>query len=217
MDKILFARRLKARRIECGYSSKRAFATAYDRRYKNGAADLVGNNPHKSTQYSLKNYENEAHPSIPSVEVVANMCEMLDCDIDYLLGKIDHPKHIYEAMNKECGLSDRATEQLVYWKRMDKTDVVNMILESANFDDLLYYAKEMMKALPSYLKLSNILQEKKIEEYSKPECDPSKLDTLKNRVKGYETRYEIARLHLSEQQTFLIEEMERLTKEKHNL
>lgn len=213
MNRELFAIRLFERRKKCGYSSREDFAEAYNKRY--GKYDK--NSPCGGVLGTLKKYENPFHPGMPRLDIVTNMCEMLDCDIDFLLGKIDHPKHIYEAMNKECGLSDRATEQLVYWKRMNKTDVVNMILESANFDDLLYYAKEMMKALPSYLKLSNILQEKKIEEYSKPECDPSKLDTLKNRVKGYETRYEIARLHLSERQTFLIEEMERLTKEKHNL
>lgn len=215
MNRELFATRLYERRKKCGYSSREDFAEAYNKRYGKYDED----NPYGGVLGTLKKYENPFHSGMPRLDIVENMCEMLDCDIDYLLGKIDHPKHVYEAMYHDCGLTDRATEQLVYWKRMGKMNVVNMILESANFDNALDHAKELIRTLPTYLQLSKILQEKKAEIYSKPKPEGGypKLDNLRNNVKNYEIRYSIARLRLSDHLTFLMEEMERLTKEKHNL
>lgn len=215
MNRELFAIRLSERRKKCGYSSREDFAEAYNKRYGKYDKD----SPCGGVLGTLKKYENPFHPGMPRLDIVTNMCEMLDCDIDFLLGKIDHPKHLYETMYKECGLSDRATEQLVYWKGMKKMNVVNMILESGNFDNALDHAKELIGTLPTYLQLSKILQEKKVEVYSnpKPEGGYPSLDNLRNNVKNYEIRYSIARLRLSDHLTFLIEEMERLSKEKRNL
>lgn len=215
MNRELFATRLYERRKKCGYSSREDFAEAYNKRY----GEYKEDNPYGGVLGTLKKYENPFHTGMPRLDIVTNMCEMLDCDIDYLLGKIDHPKHIYETMYKECGLSDRATEQLVYWKRMDKIDVVNMTLESGNFDNALDCIKDLTEVLPTYIQLSKMLQEKKIEAYSKPKPEDGypNFDLLQNLVKDYETRYSIARLRLSDHLTFLTEEMERLTKEKHNL
>lgn len=219
MDKILFSQRLKERRVECGFTSVKALAMAYDSIFNADDPIIKRGDTDAGILGTLKKYENVNNSVMPSLEKVDNLCKLLDCDIDYLLGKIDHPKRIYETMYKECGLSDRATEQLAYWKRLGKMNVVNMILESGNFDNALDHAKELMRTLPTYLQLSKILQEKKIEIYSKPKPEggyPS-LDNLRNNIKNYEIRYSIARLRLSDNLTFLIEEMERLTKEKHNL
>lgn len=216
-DKILFSQRLKERRIACGFTSVKALATAYDSIFNADDPIIKRGDSDAGILGTLKKYENAK--CMPSLEKVDNLCKLLDCNIDYLLGKIDHPKHIYEAMNKECGLSDRATEQLVYWKRMDKIDVVNMTLESGNFDNALDCIKDLTEVLPTYIQLSKMLQEKKIEAYSKPKPEDGypNFDLLQNLVKDYETRYSIARLRLSDHLTFLTEEMERLTKEKHNL
>lgn len=222
MDKILFARRLKARRIECGYSSKRAFAMAYDRRYKNGAADLVGNNPHKSTQSSLKNYEDGEHRSIPSVEVVANICEMLDCDIDYLLGKIDHPKHIHQAMNEMCGLSEKATENLIYWKgrHVDYTGMLNIILESDNFEHALHHAINFSEIVPILEGLRKIRTEQLEQIYAtKPDCGdaynvPNGHNALCDMIREKEKEYAAERLYLDDNLTFLVQEIEKIAKKK---
>lgn len=222
MDKILFARRLKARRIECGYSSRSAFAVAYDRRYKNGDADLEGNNPHKSTQSSLKNYENENHPSIPSVEVVANICEMLDCDIDYLLGKIDHPKHIYQAMNKMCGLSAKATQNLIYWKgrHVDYTGMLNIILESYNFEHALFHMINLSEIVPILEGLRKTRREQLEQIYATPpDCDgaynvPNGHNALCDMIGEKEKEYAAERLCLDDYLTFLLQEIEKIAKKK---
>lgn len=109
MDKILFSSRLKAQRKACGFSSTRAFAGAYNVRYRNGAASMDDDSGILGT---LKNYENPNHSGIPRLDIVANICEMLDCDVDYLLGKIDLPKHEYEAIYQKCGLSPTAIDEI---------------------------------------------------------------------------------------------------------
>lgn len=219
VDKILFSQRLKERRVACGFTSVKALAMAYDSIFNADDPIIKRGDTDAGILGTLKKYENVNSSVMPSLEKVDNLCKLLDCDIDYLLGKIDHPKRIYETMYKECGLSDRATEQLVYWKEMSKMNVVNMILESANFDNALDYAKDLMEALPTYQQLSNMLQEKLAEVYSQPKPDdgyPS-FRNLREAVKDYRLRYDIARLNLSEHWTFVIAELERLTKEKHNL
>lgn len=109
MDKILFSSRLKAQRKACGFNSTRAFAGAYNVRYRNGTASMEDDSGILGT---LKNYENPNHPGIPRLDIVANICEMLDCDVDYLLGKIDLPKHEYEAIYQKCGLSLTAIDAI---------------------------------------------------------------------------------------------------------
>lgn len=220
MDKILFAHRLKTRRIECGYSSRSVFAVAYDRRYKNGDADLAGNNPHKSTQYSLKNYENKDHSSIPSVEVVANICEMLDCDIDYLLGKIDTPKHIYQAMNEMCGLSEKATEKLIYWKgrHVDYTGMLNIILESGNFENVLFHAINLSEISPILEELRKRRRTQLEQVYATPpDCEdaynvPNGHNALCDMIGEKEKEYAAERLCLEDNLAFLLQEIEKTAK-----
>ena len=111
MDKILFSERLKAQRKACGYTSAQSFAAAYNAKFRNGT-ELAGNNPNSGILGTLKNYENPNHTGMPRLDIVSEICELLDCDIDYLLGKIDQPRHIYQAMYQQCGLTQNSTSHL---------------------------------------------------------------------------------------------------------
>lgn len=111
MDKILFSKRLKEQ-IESKYKTQTAFAIAYDKKYNPGTFCNEANSPHKGTINTIKKYVSPTSATIPSLEKIDNMCKMLDCDIDYLLGNIKTPKHLYQAMHEQCGLSVGAVSSL---------------------------------------------------------------------------------------------------------
>lgn len=216
----IFAVRLASRRKEQGYKSKQAFARAFVERYRNGA-ELSGNNPASGFYATYKNYENPNYEGAPSLDIVAQICQMLDCDIDYLLGKIGQPKHIHEAMNQECGLSQKATDQLIYWNKrhVNYSGMLNIFLESANFDHALYHAIRLMKVKPILDGLREARSEWARKAFSgPPDCGTVYNYTgdngLSDAISEKEKEYASQRLYLDEYFTFLIQEIERIALER---
>lgn len=213
MDKILFSERLKERRKAVGYTSTKAFAAAYNVRYKNKMANIDDDSGVLGT---LKHYENPNHPGMPRLDIVENICEMLDCDVDYLLGKIDLPKHSYEGMYQLFGLSERTVDQLEYWNKHEYSVVVNIVLGSPNFDNALREAGNFMEIIPTARKMQNKLAQKKEEVYTqpKPEGGYPNLKTMIDLTREYQTRCDIARLNLHDNLTFLVSELEKIALEQ---
>lgn len=213
MDKILFSERLKERRKAVGYTSTKAFAAAYNVRYKNKMANIDDDSGVLGT---LKHYENPNHPGIPRLDIVENICEMLDCDVDYLLGKIDLPKHSYEGMYQLFGLSERVVDQLEYWNKHGCFDAMNIILGSPNFDNALREASNFMEIVPTARAMQEKLAEKKAEIYSqpKPEGGYPKLTTMKELTNANQIQCDIVRLNLNDHLTFLVSELERIALER---
>lgn len=208
MDKILFSNRMKERRKAAGYRSIKALASVYNVRFRNGSASLEDDSGILGT---LKNYENPNYLGVPRLDIVENICELIDCDVDYLLGKIENPKHMYEAMYEEYGISKESSEQLKYWYEHGYTDIVNFILSSANFDNALREANAFAEIVPTAKALQEILEKKKVEIYSQPKPDggyPS-LNSMRENVKFYTTQRDIARLNLTDNLTFLVQELEK--------
>lgn len=54
----------------------------------------------------------EQGKSTPNAEVLSNICVLLDCDADYLLGRINQRTHDLTASQHYTGLSPEALEQL---------------------------------------------------------------------------------------------------------
>lgn len=224
MDKILFnnavfAERLTSRRKACGFMSKTAFAKAFHMRFRNGD-QVAGNNPYSGTYATIKNYENPKYTGSPSLDIVVQICQMLECDIDYLLGKIDEPKHIYQAMSDQFGLSNTATDHLVYWKeQLDYSEVLSYFLESANFENALYHAIRLMEVKPVLDGLRQTRQEWLRETFSgPPDCGIAYNYTgdngLSAMISDKEKEYASQRLYLDECFTFLIQELERIATEE---
>lgn len=219
MDKILFSNRLRLL-IEKKYGSLAAFARAYDAKYNPGTFCNDANSPHKGTINTIKKYVSLKSKTIPSLDKIDNMCQLLDCDIDYLLGKIEQPKHIYEAMHNQCGLSKEATEQLIYWHNLTHwySAPLNAILTSANFDHALYHASELMKAKPRLENLRQIHSDWISKTYSqpKPANGYPNHDGLRNMLDVATTKCDIAKLHLNEYLLYLISELEKVSLENHS-
>lgn len=224
MDKILFdketfSKQLVKRRKDCGYSSQQSFASAFNARFRNGNS-LDGNNPTSGILGTIKHYEDPKHKSMPRLDIVVEMCQLLDCDIDYLLGKIEEPKHIYQAMRDQCGLSNAATEQLIYWNTHGGKyiETLNLLLVSANFDHALYHAAELMKAKPVFIGLSEIYGKWQSETYSQPKPPEGYPNGsgLREMYSRAETKYDIEKLRLSEYLTFLVSELESISMKDHS-
>ncbi len=100
-DRLQMCRRRK-------YKSQQAFADAYMERFgmiRKGKKS-VENNMFGTVQSW------EQGKSTPSADVLNNICELLDCDADYLLGRIDERTHALSDAHHFTGLSTAALEQL---------------------------------------------------------------------------------------------------------
>lgn len=90
------------------FSSQQAFADAYMNKY-----GMIRTGK-KSTDHNMFGTVQswEQGKSTPSAEVLANICDLLDCDADYLLGRINQRTHAIDTAHLYTGLSIEALEQL---------------------------------------------------------------------------------------------------------
>ncbi len=98
----IFMERLEYARKKAGYNTQEALADAYDRKY-NSESD-------KSVLGSVKKWERGA--AIPKADSLLNICELLNCSADYLLGKQDAMKNENVDAVKRTGLSEDTIEIL---------------------------------------------------------------------------------------------------------
>ena len=107
MNTIVFSQRLQECRKRV-FSSQQAFADAYMKKYGmiRKPKNLTDNNMFGTIQ------KWEQGKSTPTAEALANICELLDCDADYLLGRIDQRTHDITDAHRYTGLSPAALEQL---------------------------------------------------------------------------------------------------------
>ena len=107
MNKIIFSSRLQ----ECRrrkYSSQQAFADAYMERF--GMLLKVKKDTDNNMFGTIQSWKQGK--STPNAEALSNICNLLDCDADYLLGRIDHCTHDIIDAQRFTGLSADALEQL---------------------------------------------------------------------------------------------------------
>ena len=111
MNTKVFTNRLRECRKRV-FSSQQAFADAYVECFgtirkpkSNGYSDMFG---------TVQKWEQGK--STPTAEALANICELLDCDADYLLGRIDQRTHDIADAHRFTGLSPASLEQLHEYK-----------------------------------------------------------------------------------------------------
>ena len=63
-----------------------------------------------------------------------DICNKLDCDLDYLFGRIDVPKNITSDIMQDTGLSETAVNTIL---TPEYTTILNVILSDENFKSLL--------------------------------------------------------------------------------
>lgn len=119
MDKILFSERLAKIRKERGYKTQWDLAKAYNLKFIPGWENMTSDS--SGIYGTIKHYENANHMGIPKLDIVCNLCELLNCDIDYLTGKIPVETHENYNIMQRTGLSHEAVKYLESLKaRSDK-------------------------------------------------------------------------------------------------
>ena len=104
-----FSERFKKLRQDKGYKKQTAFVKEYDSRYKNKDKDKD-----ESIAATIKKWERAA--SCPSIPILLNVCEMLDCSLDYILGKQDVVKNDNIDAHKRTGFDDIILENIAQLK-----------------------------------------------------------------------------------------------------
>jgi len=139
MDKILFSERLAELRKERGYKTQSALAAEYNNRFPSTRKGKKEENT-SGILGTIKNYENANHPGSPNLDIVINLCEILGCDIDYLVGKIECKEHDTQFIQNRTGLSENAIDSLMQIKSVhdlflghkkaknDKLEIINLML-----------------------------------------------------------------------------------------
>ena len=153
MDKIIFSTRLAERRKECGYKTQYALAKEYNKRFPSTRKSKKEENAENASGIlgTIKNYENANHTGFPRLDIVDNLCTILDCDVDYLLGNIECKKHDIQFTREYTGISESAINQLHKFTTYDQGTVRLAILDyllcNTNFSIFLtdridsYYTK----------------------------------------------------------------------------
>lgn len=177
MDKILFSNRLSKLRKDRGFKTQYALAKAYNEKFQPRRRDDTAGNEGNfgGILGTIKNYENENKDLSPKLSVVCNLCDILDCDIDYLLGNIDVPRHETADIIASTGLSEEAVNTIHTLRRNNQIDwgldTLNFILQSTNIENFLYFmtsysisGEETIESHPVRIKKKDIFQMKMNDE-----------------------------------------------------
>ena len=147
MDKNLFSNRLADLRKTRGFKTQYALAKAYNEKFPPKRRDDTSGSEGDFSGIlgTIKNYENPNKSLSPKLSIVCNLCEILDCDIDYLLGNIDVPRHITQDMMDLTGLSEGACEKLKYLQLKNcstgNLDCLSLLIDDVDFSYFLSLEK----------------------------------------------------------------------------
>lgn len=89
-----FGGKLKEARKKAGYKTQEAFAEAFDCKTE-----------------SVRNWEQGR--TFPEIGTLFHLADFLDCDLDYLIGRIDKPTHDLQFITDELRLSEEAVKKLM--------------------------------------------------------------------------------------------------------
>ncbi|MFD1403716.1 helix-turn-helix domain-containing protein [Robinsoniella peoriensis] len=111
MNIVIFSQRLQECRKQ-KFSSQQAFADAYLNTY---GMIRKGKKTNDNNMFgTIQSWEQGK--STPTAEALFNICELLDCDADYLIGRINQRTHGINDAHEYTGLSAPALEQLHKFK-----------------------------------------------------------------------------------------------------
>ncbi len=164
------------------FKTKEDFIAKYDDRYNadNPNAPSIGS--------AYREYENQKRttPVNPYSKTLANICDLLHCDMDYLCGRSDIVNKTYEIVAQETGLSDNSIIRLANEKR-DKSSPNGSIAIRALLSDLIDYACTSSELDDLESALSNLLYLQwnyDDEKEKRLNADEEKLDPLRAGLKS---------------------------------
>ena len=128
MDKILFATRVAELRKARGFTSQGKLAKAYNEKFPTRRRDDAAGNEGNFNGIlgTIKNYENPNKDINPNLNIVCNICELLNCDIDYLIGKIDVPRRETADVMEVTGMTQKSVENIFFMRNHDYNALIGL-------------------------------------------------------------------------------------------
>lgn len=109
MNNILSLNRFDEKLLKKGWTLKR-LAEEYDKKHGTEKGETIYN--------TLRNWHQGK--GNPTLEKLIRICDLLECDVDYLLGRIKDSTHTIKFIREETGLSENAINVLKEWNRISK-------------------------------------------------------------------------------------------------
>ena len=112
--------------------------------------------------------------ALPEMETFFKICDLLDCDLDYLTGRLQQKTHDLHFIHEETGLSENAIEII---KSTPHPDIISGLVEHQDFvrliDNLHYLSdKELLSKL-----LAAMIKNKISETFANMEDNLPPMDT----------------------------------------
>ena len=106
--KLQFGTRLQEIRIKRGYRTQTEFAEAYKKKFGS-----IRNRNDKETNSMLRTIQSwETGKSVPPCTILCNLCELLHCDADYLLDRLNNSTHDLDFICKQTRLEEVSVKEL---------------------------------------------------------------------------------------------------------
>ena len=148
MNRIIFTQKLNERRKQLGFNSVQKLANKYNELFTDEYNEK--GNPTSGILGTLKKYCNENDNTVPRIDIVMNLCnkELLDCSLDYLVGKDLCTNKVIQFIHEKTGLSEKAISQIIDVNENDLLTmlVLNLLLE------IPQYTKVLPGVIYNYLK-----------------------------------------------------------------
>lgn len=108
-----------------------------------------------STYKTVGEWERAVTP--PSFDKVMKLCEIFDCDSDYLIGRIEEKTHDIKDVHDLTGLSEKAITKLLNWnKAKDRSRLwvkyLSQMIESKRFDEMMLDITKLVSSAKCWLK-----------------------------------------------------------------
>lgn len=154
--------------------------------------------------------------TLPPLERMIALATIFDCDVAYMLGDYSKEKKDSSDICDMTGLSSKALSQLLRYKEQypDYIDSLNFLLESDNFEDVLYYIYECDNAL-RYVGMLRAVRQKRLKSIDNVRDYTPDLNLL-NTINNGQEKANSCKLNLSTQFGFIVQELERKVESEFN-
>ncbi len=132
-NRFLIGDRISKARKAKGYRSQQALADALTQKYAELHPD---SDPDK--KFNMRTVQYWEHgDTIPTLDSLICVCDLLDVDLDYLTGRIDQPTHAIGFIQDQTGLSPDAIKILQKRKETETPSILSNIICHRLFINLM--------------------------------------------------------------------------------
>ena len=86
---------------------------------------------------TVQNWENDANPKLPDLDNLLALCQLFECDLDYLTGRMEEPTHEIQFIRSKTGLSVAAIQKLMKLKGTGFDGFLSEMIENERSEALL--------------------------------------------------------------------------------